>query len=258
MMKKLTLIITAITMANAAYASDTYIRNGNIYNKENSWVAELGAGGMTDLYKGQKHNVAPLANFGYQGEDLNVTLQSINYRFFGNTGDVVNLSGYLGTSGLMYDKDTSDFLKGMDKRHLSLDLGINADFHLSQGTISTYYQHDVVDTYDGYLTGVKYFLPLTIGKADFVPFAGVSYQSKEYVDYYFGVQDKEATQKRKAYTGKGDVSYDVGYKVILPISDNWQLTQTTTYTRLGDEIADSPIVDSANQWLVGATVSYSF
>ena len=44
MMKKLTLMITAITMANAAYAGDTYIRNGNIYNKENSWVAELGAG----------------------------------------------------------------------------------------------------------------------------------------------------------------------------------------------------------------------
>lgn len=44
MMKKLTLIIAAMTMANAAYASDAYIRNGNIYNKENSWVAELGAG----------------------------------------------------------------------------------------------------------------------------------------------------------------------------------------------------------------------
>ena len=70
-------------MANAAYAGDSYIRNGNIYNKENSWVAELGAAGMTDLYTGQKHNVAPLANFGYQGEDLNVTLQSINYRFWG-------------------------------------------------------------------------------------------------------------------------------------------------------------------------------
>ena len=93
---------------------------------------------------------------------------------------------------------------------------------------------------------------------DLVPFAGLTYQSKDYVDYYFGVKDKEATQARKAYKGSGDVSYNLGYKLILPINDSWELTQMTAYTRLGDNIADSPIVDSANQWTVGATVAYRF
>ncbi|KFI12168.1 MipA/OmpV family protein [Vibrio coralliilyticus] len=258
-MKKLTILVSTLVAATAAHAAgDTYIRNGNIYTKENSWIAELGGAGVSDLYKDQKHNATLLGNFGYQGEDFNASLQGINYRFLGNTGDMFNMSAYLGSSGLMYDHDTSDFLKGMDKRKASLDLGINADFHLSQGTISTYAQHDVTDTYDGYLAGVTYFLPMSVGSMDLVPFAGLTYQSKDYVDYYFGVKDKEATQARKAYKGSGDVSYNLGYKLVLPINDSWELTQTTAYTRLGDNIADSPIVDSANQWTVGATVAYRF
>ncbi|MFW7522766.1 outer membrane protein OmpV [Vibrio ostreicida] len=261
-MKKLTVlmpILMVTTTATTAYAAgDTYIRNGNIYTQENSWVAELGGAGVSDLFKGQKHNATVLGNFGYQGEDFNATLQSLNYRFLGNTGDMFNMSGYLGTSGLMYDHSASDFLKGMDKRKASLDLGVNADFHLAQGTISTYAQHDVTNTYGGYLAGVTYYLPMSFGRADIVPFAGLAYQNKDYVDYYFGVKDTEATQARKAYKGSGDVSYNVGYKFIMPVSDNWKITQTTAYTRLGDNTADSSIVDSANQWLVGATAAYYF
>lgn len=258
-MKQLTILISTLVAATAVHAAgDTYIRNGNIYTKENSWIAELGAAGASDLFKDQKHNAALLGNFGYQGEDFNATLQSINYRFLGNTGDMFNMSGYIGTSGLTYDQDTSDFLKGMDKRKASLDLGINADFALSQGTISTYFQQDVTDTYDGYLAGVTYFLPMSVGRMDLVPFAGLTYQSKDYVDYYFGVKNKEATQTRKAYKGDADISYNLGYKLIMPISDRWELTQTTAYTHLGDKISDSPIVDSANQWVVGATAAYRF
>lgn len=258
-MKKVALLVTTLAVASAAHAAgDTYIRNGNIYTKQNSWIVEAGAAGVSDLYQGQKHNVAPLLNFGYHGEDLNVDFNSANYRFLGGNADMFNMSGYVASSGLTYDHDSSDYLKGMDKRDLSIDLGLNADFHLAQGTVSTYAQHDVSNTYNGYVAGVKYFYPMTLGKADFVPFAGASYMDKDYVDYYFGVKNKEATANRKAYSGSGDVAYNLGYQLVMPLSDNWNLTQTTAYTRLGSKVSDSPIVDSANQWLVGATVAYHF
>jgi outer membrane protein len=99
---------------------------------------------------------------------------------------------------------------------------------------------------------------MNFGSVDFVPFANLTYQSEDYVDYYFGVKQREANANRKAYKGDSTVSYGLGYKLVMPINDNWQVSQMTQYTRLGSGISDSSIVDSANQWVVGASVSYNF
>lgn len=124
--------------------------------------------------------------------------------------------------------------------------------------ISTYLQHDVSGAYKGFQGRATYFHIMNIGTVDFVPFASVSYQSEDYVDYYFGVTDKEARANRKAYKGDATVNYGLGYKLVVPITDNWQISQVSQYTRLGSGISDSSIVDSANQWTVGATISYNF
>ena len=126
-------------------AAQTYIRNGNIYTHEGQWVAEVGAFGSTDLLKDQDKSYGALLNFGYHGEDLNADLTGINYRFFGNTGDVVNLGTYLTGNGVTYDQDSANSVKGMDKRKATIDLGLNADIALGNGSVSTYFQHDILN-----------------------------------------------------------------------------------------------------------------
>lgn len=258
-MKNTAVFLLLLASASTVHAAgETYILNGNIYTKQNSWIAEAGVAVTSDLYQEQEHSVIPLLNFGYHGENLNVDFNGINYRFYGTNGETINLGAYLASAGISHDDNTSDFLVGMDERHLSVDLGLNADFHLNDGVISAYFQHDISGTYQGYLAGVKYFHMLSVGVADLVPYAGVTFQSKDFVDYYFGVQQAEARINRPEYTGSSSISYDFGYQFIYPITPSWNVTQTTQYTRMGDEVADSPIVDSADQWLVGATVSYHF
>ncbi|HGF7476017.1 TPA: outer membrane protein OmpV [Vibrio mimicus] len=257
-MNKIALLITTSLIAGHAFATQTYIRNGNIYTHEGQWVVEAGGFGSSDLLKDQDKSYGALLNFGYHGEDFNADLAGINYRFFGQTGDILNLSTYLTGSGLSYDQDSAKSVKGMDKRNATVDLGVNADIALGDGTVSTYFQHDIFNEHKGYKTGVNYFHIVEMGSVDFVPFAGVSYQNSDYNNYYFGVKDKEATAQRKAYRAGGDFSYNLGYKLVYPINDRWEVTQTSTYTRLGSDIAHSPIVESANQWLVGATVAYHF
>ncbi|ENM5814326.1 MipA/OmpV family protein [Vibrio mimicus] len=257
-MNKIALLITTSLIAGHAFAAQTYIRNGNIYTHEGQWVVEAGGFGSSDLLKDQDKSYGALLNFGYHGEDFNADLAGINYRFFGQTGDILNLSTYLTGSGLSYDQDSAKSVKGMDKRNATVDLGVNADIALGDGTVSTYFQHDIFNEHKGYKTGVNYFHIVEMGSINFVPFAGVSYQNSDYNNYYFGVKDKEATAQRKAYRADGDFSYNLGYKLVYPINDRWEVTQTSTYTRLGSDIAHSPIVESANQWLVGATVAYHF
>ncbi|MEZ8140898.1 hypothetical protein A1OO_15600 [Enterovibrio norvegicus FF-33] len=258
-MKNIVVLFSTLAAASAVHAAgDTYILNGSIYTKQNTWIAEAGVAGISDLYKEQDDSVVPVLNFGYHGDDFNVDLNGANYRVYGTDSDQVNIGVILTSAGLAYDDDTSDFLKGMDDRDLSVDLGLNVDFRLGTGVISTYFQHDVSGAYKGYIAGARYFDIATIGDADFVSFAGVMLQSKDFVDYYFGVNQNEARANRPAYTGDSSVAYELGYKLIYPLSESWNLTQSTQYTRLGSDVADSPIVDSANQWMVGATIAYHF
>ncbi|MCY9843055.1 outer membrane protein OmpV [Vibrio caribbeanicus] len=258
-MKKILFTLAALSTTGSAFAGDTYIRNGHVYNNEGGWMVEAGVVHGSDLFKDQKHNTAPVLNGGYHGDDFNADLSGINYRFLGNTNDVFNMSTYLTGSGVARDGDTAGILKGTDKRRFSVDMGLNADFTINKNNvISTYVQHDISGQYDGLQAGATYFHIMNIGNVDLVPFANVSYQSEEYVNHYFGVNQKEATAQRKAYKADSSVNYGLGYKLIMPINDNWQVSQVTQYTRLGNDISDSSIVDSANQWLVGATVAYNF
>ncbi|OLQ77747.1 hypothetical protein BIT28_05285 [Photobacterium proteolyticum] len=257
-MKKLALFIAASLLSSQAFAGDTYIRNGNIYTNEGAGFVEAGVVTGSELYKGQDKTTAVVLNGGYHGEDFNIDLGGINYRFIGTDNDLVNMSAYFTAGGTGYDADDADVLKGMKDRKMSGDLGLNADFHLGLGTVSTFLQHDVTGAYKGFIGGAKYFHVMNLGVADFVPFAGVSYLSKDFVDYYYGVKASEATSTRKAYKGDSDFAFNVGYKLVVPVTDSIDITQSTAYTRLGSKISDSPIVDSANQWVVGATVAYHF
>ncbi|WP_415752745.1 MipA/OmpV family protein [Salinivibrio proteolyticus] len=259
MMKKLAIIIAAIA-SSAAYAGDTYIRNGNIYSHEGQAVASIGVGVTSDLYKDQDKNIYPQFNLGYNGENFNADLSNgLNYRFLGNNDDTVNLNAYIGHLTPGYKSKDADILKGMKDRDPAIDGGINMDINTGKGgVLSTYVGHDITGEYDGFNAGMKYMHLTHFGNVDFVPYAGVDWLSKDHVDHYFGVKDSEATAQRAAYKGDDAFAYNVGYKLVVPMGENWDISQTTQYTRLGSDIADSPIVDSANQWAAQAMVSYHF
>ncbi|HCG7064009.1 TPA: MipA/OmpV family protein, partial [Vibrio parahaemolyticus] len=54
-MNKTLIALLTLAAAGTATAGDTYIRNGNIYNNQGGWVAEVGVAQGSDLFKDQKH-----------------------------------------------------------------------------------------------------------------------------------------------------------------------------------------------------------
>lgn len=235
-----------------------YIKNGNIYTHQGDFNIEVGGVYSSDIYKGQNHNAAPTLSAGYHGDDFNIDLGNVNYRFWGNDDDKVTMSVFSSLANMGYKQDTAASLNGMNKRKMSVDLGFNTDAKLWGGTLSAKYQHDITGVYDGDSASETYYYPVQIGHASLVPYIGVSYLSAEYVDYYYGVQKQEAQAGRDEFKGKSEFTYNAGYKLIIPITDYMDITQSAGYSRLGDRIARSPIVDSANQWATSATVAFHF
>lgn len=71
--------------------------------------------------------------------------------------------------------------------------------------------------------GVNYFYIIDLGVVDLVFFVGISYQSLDYNNYYFGVKDKEVIVQCKVYYVGGDFFYNLGYKLVYLINDCWEI-----------------------------------
>lgn len=257
-MKKICFAITAILISSHAAAEEnTYIRNGNIYTHQGQYFAGAGVATGSEFYKGQDKKTGVYLNGGYHGEDFNADLTGINYRFFGNNESKINFSAFV-VANPGFDASDADILTGMKDRKISGDLGLNADIKFGEGTLSTKFQHDVTGVYDGYQADVTYYHPIQLGFGDIVPYAGVHYFSKDYVDYYAGVSTSDATAKRPAYKGSGSFAYKVGYALVVPVTEHLDITQATGYTHLASDMADSPLIGSSNQWVTTLGVNYSF
>jgi len=76
------------------------------------------------------------------------------------------------------------------------------------------------------------------------PSAGIQWQSRDFVDYYYGVHPAEARAGRPAYTGKAAFNPFVGASARVRLGKRWGLFALVRHHWLDGGITDSPIVDS--------------
>lgn len=253
----LSLILPLLFITSPSLA-ETYLLNGNIYNARGDGFVELGGATTSDLFKGQKTSSSVLFDAGYRGYDFNIDLSGMNYRFLGDDGDIFNASVYLARGVIGYDSGDASILNGMDSRDTSADIGLNGDLVLGGGMASLFFQHDVTDNSDGFVSGVKYAYVLNVASAEVVPFASYSYFSEDVVDYYYGVKPSESTSQRSEYKGKAGSTISAGYKVFVPLSSHFNLVHSAAYLKLSDEMSDSPLIDSDSQWILSISAAYHF
>ncbi len=80
-----------------------------------------------------------------------------------------------------------------------------------------------------------------------VPRFGVTYQSRSYVDYHYGVRLGEATATRPAYTGEGGWSPTLGLQVLYRASPRHVLFGNVSYQRHAKAVRDSPLMEASGK-----------
>jgi outer membrane protein len=99
---------------------------------------------------------------------------------------------------------------------------------------------------------------MTQGAWTLRPEVGVSWQSSDFNDYYFGVDDDEVRAGRAAYEADASVTPFAGVQLEYAVSKQTHLIGGVGYGRLGDEISDSPIVDERSVGGAYMGLSYTF
>ncbi len=219
-----------------------------------------GIGGImsTSPYEGVKTKTMAIPFL--SGEYKNFYLYGIEagYRLFKN--EDWRISAVISPRFMGYDSDDSDTLSGMQDRRMSLDGGLKAEYELPwrKVVVGGKVMADMLSRSDG----IEYELALrrpVQGKIfRLIPSAGVRYQTKSMVDYYYGVRDNEVRAGRAAYAPRGSVNPFVNLVLNSGLSRNVIIVAMFGVESLGSEIRKSPIVDESYVVSVAAGLTYRF
>lgn len=167
-----------------------------------------------------------------------------------------NLAGYK-------SKDLKGDLKKMDDRKDDLHLGIGAEYTIKPigVNLDVFVSGDVIGKSKGILSGLEISRPFILkDRFSIVPFISGEYKSGKYVNYYYGVTEKEAKKigKIDSYKPKGSYELSSGVKVGVKVTEKIDALVSGSYNHYGKEIKNSPLVTKDHGYTTAIGVVYNF
>ncbi len=146
-----------------------------------------------------------------------------------------------------YHAGDSAALEGMKDRGMSLGAGVKAEYALPwhQMTFTAKAVRDVLAHYDGGNCELSVSRPVRGRIFRFYPSVGVSYETRQMTDYYYGVRDDEARAGRPAYTPGSAADPFVRGVLSVGVSRNLIVLTMLRAESLAPEIRKSPLVNKS-------------
>ncbi|MEM9103369.1 MAG: MipA/OmpV family protein [Pseudomonadota bacterium] len=101
---------------------------------------------------------------------------------------------------------------------------------------------DISNTHGGHEIWGAYSLPLHWGKWQAYPSLGFTWKSEDFVNYYYGIDEQEATATLTQYQGKNTFSPQARWSIRYHLNQHWSVGGVFSYEALGDGIKNSPLV----------------
>lgn len=192
----------------------------------------------------------------YHGEKLNLDHENISYKLFEKNSlsfDVLAKSRIRG-----FEEDHDKLFEGMEDRDPALELGGRVSMNHALGRVSLELLADPDTAHEGELAILELDRTYQMGGWSIKPTVGVTWQSEEVTDYYYGVRDSEVTASRAAFKGESAIIPHVDVDFVTNLGKNWKAGLNLDYQYLPDEITDSPLVDDSKSLSLSGRVAYFF
>ncbi|MBU1659115.1 MipA/OmpV family protein [bacterium] len=141
-----------------------------------------------------------------------------------------------------YKPSDSKDLQGMEERKNTWEGGIAFSTQIDKTNFEIMALTDLLNRYDSWLIKAELGYEFTLGDFSFYPSFIAIYQSSEFINYYYGVKQSEATI-RDAYFPHADMQYGAQSYISYPFTDALSLLINIRADKLSDEAKDSPLVN---------------
>jgi len=221
--------------------------------------------GMAPDYEGSdEYTVIPIPQFRYNWENrcyINLLGPSLRVNLIpGRTFGFGPMLRY--QSGR--DSVDDDLVDKFEKVDSALEAGAFGSVIFNNFILYTAFNADTTDSHGGYLVdlagGYRFGIESNV---QFIALALGTYASDDYMETYFGIDEKNSERSGLPEYSAGAGLKDIGLMGALQyrLDSNWAILGIMKYTRLLGDAADSPIVDQrgdANNFMDGIIINYSF
>lgn len=147
-----------------------------------------------------------------------------------------------------WDADDGRLTRGMRDRDFTVEIGPALRWQTDFGTINAQWGFDAGGASNGQTVDLQFIKNLYRDKTfKLNGSVGLTWSDRKFNDYYFGVSATEALPSRPEYSAGSSVEYKAGLNGSYLVGLNNYILFGASITRLGDQQANSPIVDTRLQ-----------
>lgn len=158
----------------------------------------------------------------------------------------------------VYGYDSGD-IKGMDERKDTWEGGLAFSAKTEKAYIEVMLLTDILDRYESWLVKTEIGYDLKYGKFDFYPSLIVSYQSDDFMNYYYGVSSDEAINRDESeYIASGGLQLGIQTYIKYPLTQNLSALINIRVDKLPSTATSSPIVEDDYIYSGLASLIYTF
>jgi len=166
--------------------------------------------------------------------------------------------GTSGTDGQVVDEDnntneepqpgdkepefSSPSWREVDDRHMAGLAGVEYNVSWQTFEWQFHYLHDVTKIHNGDEARIALAKPWSSGKHRVLMSLGFSWQSREIIQYYYGISEEEADSNNR-YTATDGISQIVRVDWNYKLTESWDLRAFASVRHLPDAISASPLVN---------------
>ena len=192
------------------------------------------------------------------GPNLDVKLPSLQI----NNAQRIAFTLSVGYDFSGYDDDDikdTPVLQGMDERDGGFVIGATAQWETPVVNVSAKWTGDISGDRDGSTFSLGLDKRWMLGQQVMLsPRIVATWLDESYVDYQYGVLANEATADRQAYSGDSTINIELGLRTAYLFNRQSSIFIDASIISLGDEIKDSPLVDSSTENRVMFAYLYKF
>ena len=143
-----------------------------------------------------------------------------------------------------YKPDDSDDLTGLDEKYNSVEAGVAFSGTIGDAYLETMLLTDLLNRYDSWILKTEIGYDFELGKFKFYPSAIFVYQSSEFINYYYGVSQKESTTSvHPEYVANDGLQIGVQTYIKYPFTNELSALVNVRVDKLSSQATKSPIVE---------------
>lgn len=201
------------------------------------------------------------ARYQYRGLFVEVFSQSLEqitlgYMFYHGDNWALDWVG-LAQHDEMSTKQSWEY-RSLNRRRGDFMSGPRATVYVGNNIVQLHALTDISNTHGGELYSLKLARYWQYRNWTLHGIVGATYRSSDITDYYFGIDESEASEKYPVYSASSEIAYVTEVGVTYPISEKWVFRSFIRRIDMGRGATHSPLILDDHGEMISSAISYVF